>query len=177
LGFLRKCFAGRKKLFWLSAGLVLLADQLSKSLLWHLPEAGREPVVLIPHVLQVIGHGGNPGGALGLPGSPLLYGVAALVGLALIAFFFATTGPGEGLVHCGLGLLAGGAMGNLIDRVNLGFVRDFIDLHWKDAFHWYTFNVADAAICLGFGIILFGYLFSGERSPHPEEEEASERYG
>jgi len=50
-------------------------------------------------------------------------------------------------------LIAGGALGNLLDRLRSGAVTDFIDLHWGDA-HWPTFNLADAALTLGIVILL-----------------------
>ncbi len=49
----------------------------------------------------------------------------------------------------GIGLLCGGIVGNLIDRVKFGYVIDFLDFHWKNAYTFPTFNVADAAIFLG----------------------------
>lgn len=53
----------------------------------------------------------------------------------------------------GLGLAIGGAVGNVVDRVRLGFVRDFIDMYWQDH-HWPAFNLADAVIATGLGIVL-----------------------
>ncbi|MFW6119074.1 MAG: signal peptidase II [Planctomycetota bacterium] len=162
----RKWFRGARKLFWSSAATALAFDQLTKWLLWHHPREGYPPVDIIPYLLRVVSHPGNRGGALGLPGSPLLYALAALVVLPFIGFLFATTPPDDGRAHFGLGLIAGGAVGNLIDRLSLGFVRDFVDLHLGEAFHWHTFNVADAAICIGVALVLWQFLF------HPVAEEA-----
>ncbi len=167
----RKIFAikwlqGARKLFWSLAALALVFDQLTKWLLWSHPAEGHSPVVLIPNVLRIIPHPGNPGGALGLPGSPMLYAVAALVVLPFIGYLFLTTPAGEWRGHAGLGLIGGGAVGNLIDRLSLGVVRDFIDLHWAETFHWPTFNVADAAICFGVALVLWQFLLTGR----PEEE-------
>ena len=53
----------------------------------------------------------------------------------------------------GLGLVMGGAVGNVIDRLRFGAVVDFIDLHYA-GYHWYTFNVADSAIVVGVGLLL-----------------------
>lgn len=53
----------------------------------------------------------------------------------------------------GLGLIMGGAGGNVLDRLRYGAVVDFIDLHYG-SYHWYTFNVADSAICLGVACLL-----------------------
>jgi signal peptidase II len=61
-------------------------------------------------------------------------------------------------------MLAGGAVGNIVDRVAFRYVRDFIDLHWDDVFHWHTFNVADAAICVGFAFILLATIFEQKKA-------------
>jgi signal peptidase II len=53
-----------------------------------------------------------------------------------------------------LSLVIGGAVGNLIDRVRLGFVIDFLDFHWKYQAHFPAFNVADSAICVGVGLLM-----------------------
>ncbi len=52
------------------------------------------------------------------------------------------------------GILAGGILGNLVDRALRGRVVDFLDLHWREAYHYPTFNVADVAICAGVGLLL-----------------------
>ncbi|MFH0953674.1 MAG: signal peptidase II [Verrucomicrobiota bacterium] len=57
-----------------------------------------------------------------------------------------------------LGLMIGGIVGNLMDRLRLGWVTDFLDFHWR-AHHWPAFNVADAAICVGVGIYVLSALW------------------
>ena len=52
-----------------------------------------------------------------------------------------------------IALIAGGALGNLFDRLRTGAVIDFIDLYWR-AYHWPAFNIADSAICIGVGLFL-----------------------
>ncbi len=52
-----------------------------------------------------------------------------------------------------LGLILGGIVGNLLDRLRLGFVSDFLDFYWK-GHHWPAFNIADAAICVGVGLYI-----------------------
>jgi signal peptidase II len=53
------------------------------------------------------------------------------------------------LASIGLALILGGAMGNLIDRIRIGAVVDFIQWHWADVYYWPAFNIADSAITLG----------------------------
>jgi signal peptidase II len=62
----------------------------------------------------------------------------------------------------GLGLVIGGALGNVIDRLRFGAVVDFLDVHMA-GYHWPAFNVADAAICVGAGLLLIDSLLSPER--------------
>lgn len=64
-----------------------------------------------------------------------------------------------------LGLVTGGAIGNLIDRVRLGYVVDFLDFHYKTAYYFPAFNVADSAICVGVGILLVSTM-SKENHTH-----------
>lgn len=62
----------------------------------------------------------------------------------------------------GLALIFGGAMGNVFDRVRVGSVTDFLDFY-AGTYHWYTFNVADASICTGAGLLVLSMLFSQSR--------------
>jgi len=65
-------------------------------------------------------------------------------------------------VALGLGLVMGGAVGNIVDRLRYGAVVDFLDFHWQNH-HWYTFNVADAAIVCGVGLLLLDSLARGKK--------------
>jgi len=157
-------FGKGRRLFWIAGACALLLDQWSKALFWHHPGDGHADLVIIPHVLQFISHPGNRGGALGLPGAAIFYSLAGVAALGLIIFLLLTTEPERGLVFLALGLLGGGAVGNLVDRISLGFVRDFIDLHWAEAYHWYTFNIADSAICVGFALVILEWLLPASRA-------------
>jgi signal peptidase II len=105
----------------------------------------------------------NYGAAFGLMNSAefpfktaLLSLVAAAALLALL--LYAGTLPTEQrLARAGLGLIAGGAVGNLIDRVSAGYVVDFVDLYWG-AWHFWAFNVADAAITIGVALMIVDIL-------------------
>ena len=61
------------------------------------------------------------------------------------------------------GLLAGGVAGNLVDRAFRGRVVDFLDFHWREVYHYPTFNVADVAICAGVGLLLLHTLCSRKK--------------
>jgi signal peptidase II len=98
-----------------------------------------------------------------------LMAVLTLLVIAGIAWFEWRHGARSGpLVTVGLGLLLGGAVGNLIDRVRLGQVIDFVDMG-IGSFRWYAWNVADAAVFLGI-LCLFGAALLGERAPGARAE-------
>jgi len=79
--------------------------------------------------------------------------VLSFLVLVLIAVFYRWLVDQRGVHRLAMGLMLGGIVGNLIDRIKLGWVTDFLDFYWQ-ASHWPAFNVADAAICVGVGIYL-----------------------
>lgn len=87
-----------------------------------------------------------------------LCAVAAVLGYLLYA-------PQKGPAPCGLGLILGGAIGNLIDRARFGYVVDFLDLHWGHR-HWPAFNVADIGITVGVFLLLLDMMIWSRR-PEP----------
>ena len=89
--------------------------------------------------------------------------VLTVFGLIALAFVgFAISRTHDRLTVLALSLILGGALGNLIDRVRLGYVVDFIHWHWLDRFHWPVFNLADAAVSVGIGLLL---VFGFDRRP------------
>jgi signal peptidase II len=137
--------------FIVTAAIVILLDQVSKAFIVAYIEPGRS-ITLIPHVLSLT-HSTNSGAAFGLlRGSGQIVFLAALVVVCLtVAWFFAFRKKGGIWSFIGLGLIIGGALGNLIDRVaRLNHqVIDFFDLGW-----WPVFNVADMAIVAGVIIVV-----------------------
>jgi signal peptidase II len=134
------------------AALVLVAvlalDQLTKRLVAHAIAPG-ERIAVLPGVHLV--HTRNHGVAFGLEAGRQTL-VAILVGLALLGLlvYFATHSS-RPLIWLATGLLLGGALGNLIDRIRTGAVVDFIQL----PLGWPPFNLADASIVLGVVLLLF----------------------
>jgi len=88
--------------------------------------------------------------------------------LAYIAFL-----PCRGAAPVGLGLILGGAIGNLIDRARLGYVVDFLDLYWRNH-HWPTFNVADVGITAGVVLLLIDMVVS-PKEPGDASRPAADR--
>ena len=104
----------------------------------------------------------NPGAAWGLFGTlpesvrrPFFH-LVSLVALGFILSMYLKLEADQRLVRWALALVAGGALGNFVDRLLRGYVIDFIDWHWRNqpGMRWPTFNVADAAICVGVGLLL-----------------------
>lgn len=71
-----------------------------------------------------------------------------LISLGLLVWLFRLKYNDNKLKSWSLSLILGGALGNIIDRVQLGYVIDFLDFHWG-MYHWPIFNVADSAVCIG----------------------------
>lgn len=87
--------------------------------------------------------------------------------LAYIAYL-----PCKGAAPVGLGLILGGAVGNLIDRARLGYVVDFLDLYWRNH-HWPTFNMADVGISAGVVLLVLDMVFFQKESadaPRPHSD-------
>jgi signal peptidase II len=108
----------------------------------------------------------NPGAAWGLFGSlpegvrrPFFH-LVSLVALGFIFYMYRQLGEGQGRARWALAFVTGGALGNFVDRLVRGYVIDFIDWHWRNqpGMRWPTFNVADAAICVGVGLLLWDSL-------------------
>jgi signal peptidase II len=133
------------------AAAVIVLDQLTKAVALERLVPGL-PVTLTGWLaLTLVMNTGLAFGLLaGLPSTwrwlVALLSVMALVVLARLAL---RALPSGGLpVHLAIGLIFGGAVGNLIDRVRWGAVVDFVDVHWR-GYHWPAFNVADSAISVG----------------------------
>lgn len=108
----------------------------------------------------------NPGSAFGLfadmPGARLFLTVVAIAAIGAIIWMVVQTRDEQRLLLVALSLLAGGAIGNLIDRVAMGQVTDFIV--WKYHQHeWPVFNVADVALCVGVGVLVLDMIRESAR--------------
>ncbi len=92
--------------------------------------------------------------------------VAPLLALGLIILVFRQTRLEQKRLGWGLCLLAAGAVGNLVDRIRSGAVIDFLHLHYREVFHWATFNVADIWIAAGLVLLVLDMLWpQGEAAP------------
>ena len=146
------------------AALVVAADQVTKVWVRSSLTPGQRPVEVLGELVR-FAHSQNRGGIFGLFGeSATILGLASTVVIGLIVVYQAREGVGNWLLTLALSLLLGGAIGNLIDRLALGHVTDWVDMGigtWR----WYTFNVADAAISVALLLLLAAALF-GKRLSH-----------
>ena len=133
------------------AALVLVLDQATKAWLTSFLAPGQS-VRVIDDLVRLV-HSQNTGGLFGLfRGQAFVFGLISMVVIALIVAYHAKAGGGRYL-SITLGLLLGGALGNLVDRLRLEYVVDFVDAGIGDL-RWYTFNVADAAISFSLLLLL-----------------------
>lgn len=137
---------------------VIVIDRLTKLFITHTMEVG-ESIPVIPGFLDctfVL----NPGAAFGLLEYQRLFFVVITVLAGVLAFLFRRQIQAEGpLAQKGTALFLGGAAGNLIDRIATGYVVDFVDFKV-----WPVFNVADIAICVGVGLILWSIVRNEQKA-------------
>jgi signal peptidase II len=127
------------------SGLIIVVDQATKAWLVSVLAPG-EARPVVGDLLRLV-NSQNNGGLFGLlRGQALPFAVLSLGVIALIVVYHARSGHNPYLTLT-LGLLLGGAIGNLADRIRLGYVVDFVDAG-VGSVRWYTFNVADASISL-----------------------------
>lgn len=144
------------------AALVVVVDQITKAVIRATLEP-REAIEVFPGL--EISFVTNEGIAFGLfPGRQAAVAVLTVVALCAIAVALAGLVARNNVVAAGAGLLVGGSLGNLIDRLDRGAVTDFIDFA-----RWPAFNVADIGITVGAALIVLGLLRDGEDAEEDEQ--------
>lgn len=159
---------GRQLEVWIIV-LVIACDQATKALVRVRFDLYDE-LTLIPGLLSLTRiH--NTGAAFGLlnaadlPMKSVLLGIVAALALGGLAYYAATLPLEHRLTRLGLAGIIGGAAGNLIDRMTAGYVVDFVDFYWR-GWHFWAFNVADAAITIGVGLMILDLMgVRGSRVP------------
>ncbi len=153
-------------LFWGAALIVIALDQGTKAVIRSSLERGEswpgaDWLLRIRYVT-------NTGAAFGILQDQTFFLIGmAFIGLAAIYLYYRYPPFEHGVVPIAIGMMLGGAAGNLIDRIRVGRVTDFIDFRF-----WPAFNVADSSISIGIVVLLAGYVFlwpgSQDRPPDAE---------
>ncbi len=163
----------KNKYLWVGsiAGVVLFLDQVTKFIVMR--RIGMfEVITVIPgffNLTYVRNRGAAFGMLAGVPGiwRSAFFIVVTIIAVAAIVLLIRKTS--ERLLVAAFSLIAGGALGNLIDRVRWGEVVDFIDWYVR-SYHWPTFNIADSAISVGVGLLAIDMLFGASaksQAPKP----------
>lgn len=150
---------GNLKILLLTALSVVILDQASKALIGVYMAPGHA-VEVIPGLFNIV-YVKNPGAAFGIfrhGGVLRTFFLLAVTASALVLIGFLLRESRDSVMSFALSLVAGGAVGNLIDRFRFGSVVDFLDL-FIGRYHWPTFNVADSAITIGVISALYSYYF------------------
>ena len=143
------------------AGVVILADQASKW--WLLNGLMQQPRVIELTPFFNLVTAWNRGVSFSLfhtdsaSGPFILSAVSVVISIVLAVWLFRVSKP---LTAVAIGLVIGGALGNVIDRLRFGAVFDFLDVYWGN-YHWPAFNLADSAIVTGVFLLLLDGLFHG----------------
>lgn len=142
----------------------VIADIISKWVVFsQVNEFGK--VVLIPGLLNIL-RSENKGVVFGLfPGKTTVFIIFSAIAIAVILFLYIRSDKTIFLSNLALGLVLAGAVGNLWDRIWFNSVRDFIDLHIGEKYHWPTFNIADSLICIGIFVMVFTSASESKSKP------------
>jgi signal peptidase II len=160
-------FAVSRRFEWILVVTLVIADQITKALVRRAVEL-HESIPVIPDLLALT-RVHNTGAAFGMfnsmdfPGKTLLLTVVATLALAGVAWYAMSIPPSDRLARLGVACILGGAIGNLIDRATAGYVLDFVDASWQ-GWHFWAFNVADAAISIGVILMILDLIGLGRRA-------------
>lgn len=143
---------------FLCIALIVILDQVSKYLAKFLFQSGNDKVII--DGMFSLTYLENRGAAFGAFKDQkfILVGVTAVVIIALIVYLYKSKNITKSL-RVALILIIGGAIGNLIDRVCLGYVIDFFHFYIRDTFDWPVFNVADVSVVCGTILMAISILF------------------
>lgn len=163
-----------RTLFPLGLGMIV-ADQVMKYLAVVYLK-GKPPIVLISGLLH-LNYVTNTGAAFGLfRGQITAFILIALFTVGVILVYLSMVEEDEKLVSVALVMILAGAVGNLIDRVHLGYVIDYIHVFYKQ-YHWPVFNFADTIIDVGVGLIVLDVMMDGGDEDDDGDDDAEDDEG
>jgi signal peptidase II len=163
-------FAARKPELFVALTVVIL-DQITKAMV-RPTLALHQSIEVIPGFLDMT-RVHNTGAAFGMlnsvdfPMKTVVLSMVALIALAGVAWYAATVPLTDRLARIGVAGVLGGAIGNLIDRAKDGYVLDFVDAYYGN-WHFWAFNVADAAITIGVIFMILDMLGLGRTTSQAE---------
>lgn len=161
LAWTRPDFPVSRLVFFAIALISVVLDQFTKFLAVRFllprlknPDVLAQAVEVIPNYFALL-YRENTGAAFSLftEHTGLLALFSGMISLGFIGWAWRLR-PSEQGMRLALGLIVGGAVGNLIDRVLHGYVIDFLHAHWQWTYQWPTFNVADSSVCIGMGMLV-----------------------
>ena len=149
------------KILFVSAVLVL-ADQISKTVVRNTMSL-YESIPVIPEFFHLT-YVTNDGMAFGInfPFGIYVFSAISIIFTGFLFWYLWSIKDDEIVVRTGVALILAGAIGNLIDRILLGEVVDFLDFMIGD-FHWYVFNLADSCVTVGLGFVLYDSLILNQK--------------
>jgi len=153
----------RRLEIWLPIVVVVL-DQITKAIIRSTVPL-HSSVTVVPGLVDLT-HVRNSGAAFGFlnaadfPFKTVVIAVIATTALIGVGLYAASLAHHQLIARVGLALIIGGAAGNLIDRLVVGSVVDFVDVYWR-TYHFWAFNVADSAITIGVGTMILDMLGVG----------------
>lgn len=163
------------KYFLLAAisGAVICADQVTK-LFIHTRFLLGENYTVIPDFFNIT-YVRNYGAAFGMMAQMApsfrepFFAIIPVIALIVIITILRSTPDNDKWQIFALSLIFGGAIGNYIDRLRFKYVIDFLDIHYKEVYHWPAFNIADSAIVIGVSILIAQMIFGNqtEKSKKP----------
>lgn len=163
--------------FYISIFIIIILDQWTKLVVLDRFEYG-ESMMVISDFFSLT-YVRNTGAAFGFlatanPGFRVPFFLAVpIIAMVILGFLYRDLPQNARWRSLALGLVTGGAIGNLIDRVRLGYVVDFLDFHYKNLYYFPAFNVADSAICVGVAILLLSTIEKKDPVKKEEPDNAS----
>jgi signal peptidase II len=163
-----------KNKFYFVALVVMVLDLFTKWLMTATLLNPHRTIELIPEYLR-FSYVTNTGVAFGIfrdsqaSFKPYILGGLAVIAVMVIIIYGSRTPQRRILLQVALNITMGGILGNFIDRINHGYVVDFIEFHIRDSFYWPTFNLADSAITVGVALLFLDAIKNSE----PEKELAA----
>jgi len=149
---------------------VVVLDQITKALVRNALSL-HQSIDVIPDLLSLT-RVHNTGAAFGMLNGvdfafkTVVMSMVALFALGGVGWYAVSVPLSDLLARAGIAGVVGGAIGNLIDRATAGYVLDFVDAYWNN-WHFWAFNVADAAITIGVGCMILDILGVGRRASNP----------